>query len=251
MANINKFYLETISSKKRGYRATWEPNKPIELGDIGTIENGVFIVFSTLQNEGINMSIRTDTTSSEWKFTTENAVSSHIKLSGQAPIAGSLLSNADAGVSLVFKSENAFVFEAIGAKTHIITNVFEIEKAFINKAKDDSRWKDFAVIVELIEADSATIIMSAGNSNIIDLKAKADAQLVNVNLANVDLGLGIISEKVSSENIVAKNGIKPLYRAMGLRHPLFGKAHLVTKALSEDLEKESFRILELDTSEIQ
>lgn len=251
MANINKFYLETISSKKKGYRATWEPNKPLKLGDVGIIENGVFVVMTTLEDEEINMKVREDESEAEWKFTTENAVSIKTKLSGQAPILGSVLKETEAGISIAFKSENAFVFEAIGAKTHLLTNVFEIEKAILAKSKVESRWKNFAVIVELIEAESITIIMSAGSENVVDLKAKTEVALANINLANADLGLSIVSEKVSTESMVAKGGVTPLYRAMGLRHPLFGKAHLETKAVEELAQKESFRILEFEKEEIQ
>lgn len=251
MGSINNFYLQTISSKKAGYRANWEPNKPLEIGDIGVIENGVFVVMTTLKNEGINMNVRIDTSDSNWKFTTENDVSIQAKAKGEAPIAGSVLSDLEAGISVSFKSENAFVFEAVGAKNHIIINVFEIEKAFIAKAKEDKRWKNFAVIVELIEANSATIIMSSGKNNVVDLKAKADVSLANLNLANTELGLSIVSEKISTDTIVAQQGIKPIYRAMGLRHPLFGSAHMETKSMGPPQKKESFKILEFDTNELK
>ncbi len=249
MAEINKFYIQSISAQMEGYRANWEPNKPIEIGDIGIIENGVFSVFTSLQKQNINQQVRIDTTKGDLKLTTKKDVSISAKIGGAAPIAGSALTDVDAGVSISFSSENAFVFEALGTKTHILENVFEIEKVFIDKAKADSRWKDFVVITEIIEADSLTLILSGGKNNVVDLKAKADANLANVNLANIDLCLSIVSEKISTENIIAKEGVKPIYKAMGLRHPLFGKQKLGTKSIMPE-PKQKFGIQKFKKGEV-
>ncbi len=246
--NIHQFYLKHIA-KQTGYRATWEPNRPLFVGAIGKLERGVFTIFTNLEKEGIIPEVVEDETEGFWDYTSYDSVSINFKLAGQAPLAGSALTEADAGVTIDFKNNEAVVFQADKTLTHQIINMAEIEKAIIEKYRKKEWPKDWLIVVQLIEAESATIIISNSTSNQIDLKAEANVGTSHLKLTDASLGLHLVREQGSSFKILAKNGITPLYRVMGIRHPLFGKPGLSTKSLTEETD-EVLEVQDFDPEEL-
>src|SRR5580765_4189976 len=105
MAVPFKFYLTHVSGHA-GYRANWEPNRPLVLGMIGKLTNGVFDVVSTLEQEGFQPEILKDSSPGELDYTSNETVDIQAKLAGKIPAAGSALTEADAGFTIDFKSEN-------------------------------------------------------------------------------------------------------------------------------------------------
>jgi hypothetical protein len=251
MAVPYKFYLNHISSNA-GYRATWEPNKPLELGMIGKLSNGIFDVVSTLEQEGLAPKVLKDLTPGEFDYTSHQTVDIGIKLGGAAPIAGSVLTDVDAGFVIDLKSENAVVFQIKDSLTHQIVNMGELEKEIISRFKNNVWPKNWLIITQLVEAVSATIIVSNSNNNRIELKATANAGTQTLKLTDVSLGLNVAKEKGSNLKIIAQQGITPLYRAMGIRHPLFGKPQLSARGEeAKELQEENFRFQDFDPGEIQ
>jgi len=248
--NIHQFYLRHIA-KQTGYRANWEPNRPLFVGAIGKLEDGVFTIFSDLEKEGIMAEIKKDESEGFWDYTSNDTVQIDIKLAGQAPIAGSFLAEADAGFTLNFKSEEAVVFQADKTLTHQIVNVGAIEKAVIPKYRADEWPKDWVIITQLIEAESATIIVSNSRDNQIDLKATANIGTANLKLTDASLGLNVVRERGSSLKILAKSGITPLYRVMGIRHPLFGKPQLSTKEAIVLPNDDALEVQDFDPAELE
>ena len=247
--NIHQFYLKHMA-KQTGYRATWEPNRPLFVGAVGKLEEGVFTIFSNLEKEGIVPEVVEDESEGFWDYTSNESVGVGIKLAGQAPIAGSVLTEADAGFTLDFKSQDAVVFQADKTLTHQIVNMGAIEKQIIEKYRNDDWPKDWLVINQLIEAESATIIISNSSNNQIDLKAAANIGTTNLKLTDASLGLHVVRERGSSFKILAKNGITPLYRVMGIRHPLFGKPQLSTKEAVLLPDDDTLEVQEFDADEL-
>src|SRR4051812_17664778 len=126
MAIPFKFYLSHISGNA-GYRANWEPNRPLELGMIGKLSNGILDIVSTLQQEGLEPEVLKDITPGELDYTSNQTVDIDIKLAGKAPVAGSILTEVDAGFVIDFKSENAIVFQVKDTLTHQVVNLAKME----------------------------------------------------------------------------------------------------------------------------
>jgi len=251
MAIPFKFYLSHISGNA-GYRANWEPNRPLELGMIGKLTNGIFDVVSTLQQEGLQPEALKDVTPGELDYTSNQTVDIDIKLAGKAPVAESVLSEADAGFVLDFKSENAVVFQVKDSLTHQIVNIAKLEKDILPRFKDGTWPKDWLIITQLLEAVSATIIISNSSNNKIELKATANVGTSNLKLTDASLGLNVAKEKGSSLKVIAQAGITPLYRVMGIRHPLFGKVQLDSKGVAPDaIKDEKFRYQDFDPRELE
>ncbi|RYD98719.1 MAG: hypothetical protein EOP50_04730 [Sphingobacteriales bacterium] len=250
MASPFKFYLKHISSKS-GYRANWEPNKPLQLGMIGKLTDGVLDVVSTLEQEGLTPKILKDDSLGELDYTSNDTVDIGIKLGGSAPVAGSVLSQAEAGFFLDFHGENAVVFQVKDTLTHQIINMGELEKEIIKRYKEGAWPKDWVIITQLLEAVSATIIVSNSSNNKIELKASANVGTPNLKLTDASLGLSVAREKGSSLKVIAQQGIMPLYRVMGVRHPFLGKPNVGAKGEEVEVSEETFSYQDFDPAELE
>ena len=242
-----KQYLNEIN-KRFQYRATWEPNKTLAVGDVGILEKGIFSLRSTLAQENIPQTVRTDESEGSMKYTSEGAVDITAKLAGQASAPQSGLAQGDAGITVQFKKQDAVVFQINGSRTHQLQNTGEIEREVLKRFRENNWPKDWVIITELVEAKEATILISNSKDSVIELKANADVRATNdLDVADAQLNLSVIAKKGISTEIVAKEGITPLYRASGIKKPVFGDPSLGTKELfGEVLEEVPFDPSELE-----
>ena len=249
MGNVHQYYLKHIADKT-GYRATWEPNKPLTLGAIVKINKGVFAILSSLEKEGIPFEVLEDSSEGTLDYSSSETVQIGIKAAGQIPAAGSVLSAADAGFSIDFGSDKSILFQADKTKTHQINNIASIEREVIKRV-GEGRWdKNWLIVTELLEADTATIIVSFSTNSKIEIKANANVGASQLKLTDASLELSVVSEKGSLFKAVASKGITPLYRVMGYHHPLFGKGQLKTRSL-EGPPAEQFGVQEFDPAELE
>ena len=253
MSNLYDYYLTHINAMS-GYRANWEPAKPIKIGDIGILENGVFTTITQFSENEIKLDIATTENTSDLNYTSSDNVTISVKAEGEAPVAGSTLTNADAGFSIEFKKGEAIVFQVSGYKTIQIRNILDVQKLVLEKSKSGEWVKDWYIITEMLEAENATIIISNSGNFMLDLKAKAAASAGDLKLTNASLGLQVVRDKGSSLNFIGRQGITPMYRVMGLTNPLFGKKRLETRELSafdeEQPEELTFEVQDFDTGEL-
>ncbi len=154
-----KQYLKEMHNQFR-YRANWEPNKPLQIGDIAILEKGILSIRSSLEKEGIPMEVRIDEKEGSLKYNSSGSVEVKTKLSGDATIPNSALGELDAGFSINFSRSKSVVFQVNGTRTHIITNVGEIEKEVLRRFASNSWPKDWVIITELVEGYEGTIIIS-------------------------------------------------------------------------------------------
>jgi len=251
MENPFKFYLKHMNDKT-GYRASWDPGRLLKIGYIGKLDKyGVFNVFSSLEKEGIPVEVLTDPSSIEMDYTSHGSIIISAKLSGSAPVAGSAFTEAEAGFSFEFKSEKSVVFQTSGHKTMQLTNLAEIERQILTKY-DNGNWdKDWLIITQLVEADCATIIISNSNNGSLDLKAKANVGTQQLKLTDASLGLTVAKEHGSTLKYITQSGLTPLYRVMGIRHPLFAEPKLNTRGLEKDIQKEELKVQDFNSGELE
>lgn len=239
MSSPSKFYMRHMNRQTK-YRATWAPNKKLEIGQVGKIDKaGVFSVYTTLQKEGIPLEISADEASGDFDYTSNDSVTIKPKLQGEIPVAGSPFTDIEAGFSIDLKSDKSVVFQIGGVKTYQLTNLWEIEQQILQRFSSNAWDKDLLIITELIEAACGTIIISNSNEAGIDLKAKAGIGAGKLSLTDASLGLEVARERGSMIKYLPESTLTPLYRVMGIRHPLFGKPGLGTKGLAQDVQQET------------
>jgi hypothetical protein len=228
MANASQYYLQYIHEVSGGYRATWDPALPLQIGDLVKIDDfGVLNIFGSLADKGIIPVVRQTVSPLDWKLSSQRGIKVNVKLAGKLPVATSTLADVDAGFNIQFDSSNSVLFNISGYTTSVITNLDEIEAAVLAQYHKKTWDADLLIITNLIHADAATIIISDKGAASIDLKAKANIQAGDLKLTDTSLGLTCTRETGSTTQFIALGGLTPLYKVMGLRG-LFSK-HLDTR----------------------
>jgi hypothetical protein len=214
MGSASEQYLKGIYGRF-SYLATWLPNLPLQLGDVGTLQNDEFKQMTTLKDLGITFDICTSATPVDFTYTSDSGVRLITKLAGEAA-AGTTLPVGEAGISMQFSNEGAFVFEAIGCTVAEIEDKTALGQAvfkLLGQKKWDSSW---AVVDTVVRADSATIVVSNSANATLDLTAKTPITVAS--LAKVDAELSVNSQSGDVIRFVAARGLAPLFRLSRVKH---------------------------------
>ena len=232
--SIAEQYAKEMKKKFGNYYVAWTPGKPLKLGDIGILKNNVFERQGSLSESfNITFKIRKDTKKEMMDYTSKNSVDMMSTLSGEVPIL-KILKDLDADVIVDFTKEGAVLFKANGVLAHSIENFIEIGEKIVELYKIGKWKKEYVVITELLEADSATILISNSKNSRVVLKAKAGIGVGEVDLANVSLGLDIQSHRNMDTKIIATEGLTPLFQLKGIKKRIFHKQpNVIHKAVGD------------------
>jgi hypothetical protein len=227
---ISEQYTKEIQEQLK-YSATWLPNIRISLGDVGTLENHLFHPQGNLSDFGIPFDKYESTGEAEFQFTSKDAVSVEAKLKGQAPLIGSAIAQADAGVTIKFGRENAVLFRATVCTSSRIKDIRALSKAIKDKHTEGQWDRKLVVVTQVISAKGTTVIISHGQNSQIDLSAKGNIGTGNINLADIGADFNIVRESYIATRIVAEPNLTPLFEAWALvRNPwkLFSETEMKT-----------------------
>lgn len=228
MSLPQKYYVEHMA-KGTKYRASWLPDRPLKIGDVGKIEDGLFILYTTLEHQQIPCRTRQGvselgldySTKGSYSITGSAATGDALTLTQGIPLTGK--------VSIKFTADNGIVFQMSGSKIQIIENLAEIETDIMHKYTTGEWPKEWVFISELVITDNATVIISNSNNNQIELGCTGKMGLSDIKLANPELGLTFLSETGSSVKILAATGLTPLYRVRGIFKPFLSKEEFRTR----------------------
>lgn len=220
MNSAQKQYTNELK-KKFGYYATWNPGVPLSLGDIGIMKKNVFTRIGGLEDFNINFEIRPDLTKSPLEHSTQGSVIITTKLSGTAAPLDSSLTELDAGIIVEFKKENSTYFKAINTTTPSIKNTIELGERIIELYKEGKWNKDWMIITELVEAESATIIISNNSNSKIELKANGNIGAMNIDIADAGFQFSPQFTRGLDTNIISAEGLTPLFKIMGIKTSWF------------------------------
>jgi hypothetical protein len=160
------------------------------------------------------------------------------KAAGSAPIAGSALTTADAGVVVKFARAEAVAFEASGCQIEAIADLAKVGDQLIRRYQTGAWDSNLYVITEVVKADSATILISSGSSAAIELKAGGKLEAGGLSLADLNAQFSIASTASMGLEIVSQKNLSPLFKAWRVR-PRFWKTTWETFRMHPDeLQKE-------------
>lgn len=215
--NPISYYLTDLYQKSNGYRPTWLPNLPLHIGDYGVIENGVFTKEGNLNDININFQSEISSNDTNIDISSEKGISITTKVKGKIESKAVSLGKADAGFIIEFKNNNSFIFKLNGTKTTIISNLGVVKDEILNRYNEGKWKKETVVINELIEAKSATILLSGEAGSKIELKAEGNINVETIDIADASLNLKLTSGQALSAQIIGQEGITPLYRVIGIK----------------------------------
>jgi len=208
MTGVGELYLKEIH-RQFSYLATWLPNTHLELGDVGLLRGDTFVRETTLGDLGIPFTVRDGGAPVNFTWTSKSGISVETKAAGQAAV-GTTIPLAQAGVSVKFSREGAFLFQAVGCLEDSIDNRPTLE-THIKNLLLKNRWnRDWTVVDTLVRADRATIIVS--NSGDASLDLTAEVPVAPANLTNVSAGFAVNRTRGAVIHFIAAEGLAPLFR---------------------------------------
>jgi hypothetical protein len=221
MTSPQKFYVQEIS-RKTNYRANWLPDKPLSIGDIGKLEDGIFTLYTTLEQQGIPLQTRSSDSSLDLDYSSTSTVKLISDDAADTNIPTQAV-QAKLKLKIDFQNSKGVVFQMTASKKKIISNLGDIEKIVLDKYRNNEWNLGWVIVTETVQTDSATIIINIASNNTLEFEINGKADVASLNLADVNLGLKLLRETGSSTKIIAKANLTPLYLVKGIRDPLIGK----------------------------
>jgi len=213
MVSPEKAYAKQIA-KKFGYYATWLPTTPLKLGDFGIIFNKfIFVRVGNIEDLGIKFDKRLDQTETSFKYQTSGAVNMSVRVVADSSIPTAPIKTK---VGFSFSKSNSVVFNANAVKSNSIEDQITLSKDIMDHFHN-KKWNiRHRVITELVEADTATIIIANSRSSKLELSANGDIS-DQIDIANAEFGFSITTTNKMCYTDIANKGLIPLFRVSGIR----------------------------------
>jgi hypothetical protein len=216
MASPHKQYTKELYNQFT-YLAMWLPSVPIKLGDVGIFNKGRFERITRLRNLGLSFEIRQDKTPSQVSYATEGAVSLSFKAEGEAPPPVSQLTAAQAGFLIEMTRANATLFQALETYSPSIEDQVTLGKQILELYKTGEWDLKYFVVTEILEARSATILISSSVNARVELSATGKINPGMIDLADIHAGLRLEHSRNMNTQIIATAGLTPLFKARSVK----------------------------------
>lgn len=220
MKSAQKQYTDEMK-KEFGYYATWNPGLPLKLGDIGTFNDNLFTRLSNLEDLGIEFEIRPDETKTHLEYNSQGSVSVTTKTSGTIAPQGSVLTDMDAGIIVEFSKEHSSLFKAKNTTSPSIKDSIKLGNQILELYKEGKWNKYWVIITELVKAESATVIISNSSNSKIELKANANIDALNFDIADAEFKFSTQFSRDLDTKIISAESLTPLFKIMGIKTRIF------------------------------
>lgn len=227
------------------YFATWLPNSPLRLGDVGLVEFGYFKQQTSLEELNIEISKRISDQTIDFVHTSRSGLSMESKTSARAK-AGTDLPLANASIHIGFTDAGAFLFHAMSCSEYSIDNLAKLGERILQLIKEGKWRSEWRVIMSLLHAESATILVANSAGSKIELIAKTGRAVSN--LADTQAGLSMKSQSGDVTQFICQKGLTPLYRPAQVKQSVLDRvlgrrSPIMFKGPTEDLSDSIFQVL--------
>lgn len=208
---------------KFAYTATWLPNAPLELGDVGVLSDGFFQRVTSLKSLGIDFTVRKGASAVDLSHSSEKDVTVSSDNAANAELKAAD-AKANAKVTVEFGAKGAFVFQAKGCVESAIEDQAKLGREIIARFKSGENWDaSWVVINTVVEAESATIMVSNSTTSKIEIGANANLPPGSAALADANIGLRVTSQTGDVMNILAAKSLTPMFRVSRIKQGLIAK----------------------------
>jgi hypothetical protein len=225
---VSQHYVKEIK-EQTGYTATWFPWVSVSPGDVGTISSDYgYQPLTTLKQMGIPFDVASGDVQADFDYASKDNVAISINILGDAPMAGTAISEAQGSVSIKFGKGNATVFRITDCKSAVIKDQAAIRDEVLRRF-ESKQWNEDTVIVTETVTAKGTIIVSSGDNAQIDFAVKGSVGTPEFNLANMGGKFQITNESQIAIKIVAKENITPLFKISGIKKSFLKTPRYVPK----------------------
>lgn len=247
MVSPQKYYIQEIS-KKTNLRANWLPDKQMNVGDIGKIEDGIFTLYTTLTHQGFPVKLSESAAGLATDYSSVDA----IRISEKPDV--DILSPVAKGkkiCTIEFLRPEGVLFHIKDSVKITLANLNELENRILEKYKKSIWNLGWVIVTEIIRSNSGTVIINSGASNTLEFELSGGANFDSLNLAENDLNLRLISESGTSIKFIGASNITPLFTIKGISDPLFGKTKFRGANAYRAIQFDALRDLPFNPSEIE
>jgi len=211
MSSLLKNYLAQIQ-KHLGYRATWEPNRPIRLGTFGKIHRGIFSEYGHLDELGLTIAADESATTNQLVFISEDKSRLTFKAKGEKSSLFKVIGLDEAGLHIQFDKENGIVCKLDGITYCTLRERNRLAEQ-LNNLSLDGKWDaSFLVITEIMRVEKASVLLSRKKKGELELTWKTEPQSKKLKAADLGLLGEVVHSKGMSLQFTSKTDSTPLYR---------------------------------------
>ena len=227
MATPAELYVEGVKKKLKNYFCAWLPNHTLKLGDVGILNGKFFTQVTTLDKLGIPFEVREDDSPTPMDFTSDSGVSFSFKLGGETNAELTSIPQAKAGIGISFGKQGSFVVKAEKTYEPSIEDSASLQKAILSAAKNKTWDRRWAVIYRIVNAPTATIIISNSAESNIELAANSSVSAAELDIGNANLELGIRKKTGDVFHMINAENVSPFFRLARIKKKFpFGKSHV-------------------------
>ena len=222
MASAAQVYQREMHDRI-GFFATWLPGDAIEVGDVGTLEDGRFRKFSSLKELGVPFRVSHKPNSQDLHYSSRSGAS--MDVAAAAAIPG--IPGVSADINVKFDHSGAFLFHASKLRLEQLEDRDSVFKAMV-ECYQRKRWnKEWFLVESLHHADCATVIVAEEGSAGLMLKAQAPLVLGPLPLADPKVTLDFRSSHGRVTHVLAGRGLRPLYSCLRVKDGWFSDPEVV------------------------
>ncbi len=206
-------YCKQIREELRRH-ANFPPNRPLALGDYGTVRDHVFERLGNVAQLGLSVEANPGSGESSFVFKSRGSVSFELVAKGEIQPGG--VPAAKAAIELRFSRENAVFFAASGCRVTGVKDLKALEEDLLGLVRQE-RWEtDYYVVTEVYEAARTTAVASSDRDSEIRIEAESPA-LETIRLGDASLELEVKRSRNVSLEIVTAHAQTPLMQLSRLR----------------------------------
>jgi hypothetical protein len=213
MSTIMQNYLQQVQ-KNLGYRATWEPHRPMKVGTYGKIHQGIFSAYGHIDDLNITHTVDKLKTSNQLTYKSEEKGSYTLKAKGEINPLFQKISTDEAGLLIIFKKDNSIVFKIQDITYFTLQNKAEIAEK-LHKLSLVNQWDaSYLMITETLQSEKTSILLSKKKNSEVEIKYENGG---NTGIIDIDFFGEIIRSKGMSLQFTTTSDSTPLFKLSKLK----------------------------------
>lgn len=222
MPSLAQLYATEIRRHLGGYHATWLPDTSLRLGDVGILQDGVFVRQGDLSHFGIEFAARPDSTPSRLDYTASNNVQVTFKASGESNTALPGLPVAQAGVGFAFVRAGEFALRAEEAYEPTIDDLFDLQRQLRARLRRGDWQGNYLVVTGVVQTPVLTLIIAKSDGAKVELSVEGTLTPAVPALGKAGIGLGVVRQSGGVLKLDPGLDVTPFVRLHRMTPQLFG-----------------------------
>jgi hypothetical protein len=219
--NARNTYLDALEDKLglgKKWHANWLPGSTIEVGMVGSFDDGQFTQTADLEARGISLELGKDQDSGgNLSYASGGAVEFRAGVQGETDVKFAGLADGEAGVKVSFSRENAVAVSFLDIRGEGARDEKKLAEDMVAAfRKDRSIEIGECVVCRVLNADSGFALVSAESAAEVDMKAKAKIGSGPVDVGSLETTFDLKSQSKMSFAATMPSGAVAAYRILKL-----------------------------------